>query len=187
MSGEQPVRFLFISGKPLNKPVAWYDPIVMNTQPEPGIAHDSWQKPKLPESVQDIFGNRSCVLVRDDSRIEPDHPGYRIAHDFDNILRRGDVILSQVGSAKSSFWIGHIAAIGMAVEAELPEQFLARLYLFLFCRCWLRYGCRSGFCLPRFFFRTATLETDGNKSNGTCTDCCFFEHVTSFMSRQKFS
>jgi redox-sensitive bicupin YhaK (pirin superfamily) len=31
---EEPVRFLLISGKPLNEPVAWYGPIVMNTKEE---------------------------------------------------------------------------------------------------------------------------------------------------------
>jgi len=31
---EKPVRFLLISGKPLGEPVAWYGPIVMNTQEE---------------------------------------------------------------------------------------------------------------------------------------------------------
>ena len=31
-AGEQGIRFLFISGKPLQEPVAWYGPIVMNTQ-----------------------------------------------------------------------------------------------------------------------------------------------------------
>jgi quercetin 2,3-dioxygenase len=33
-AGEEGVRFLLISGKPLQEPVAWYGPIVMNTQEE---------------------------------------------------------------------------------------------------------------------------------------------------------
>jgi redox-sensitive bicupin YhaK (pirin superfamily) len=31
-AGEQGIRFLLVSGKPLQEPVAWYGPIVMNTQ-----------------------------------------------------------------------------------------------------------------------------------------------------------
>jgi len=42
-TGEQPVRFLFISGKPLNEPVAWYGPIVMNTQDELRVAFEEYQ------------------------------------------------------------------------------------------------------------------------------------------------
>ncbi|MEO8373451.1 MAG: pirin-like C-terminal cupin domain-containing protein, partial [Candidatus Solibacter sp.] len=30
--GEDGIRFLLVSGKPLEEPVAWYGPIVMNTQ-----------------------------------------------------------------------------------------------------------------------------------------------------------
>ncbi len=33
-AGEEGIRFLLISGKPLKEPVAWYGPIVMNTQAE---------------------------------------------------------------------------------------------------------------------------------------------------------
>ena len=41
---DEPVRFLLISGKPLREPVAWYGPIVMNTQEELRIAFDEYQK-----------------------------------------------------------------------------------------------------------------------------------------------
>jgi len=41
---EQPVRFLLVSGKPLNEPVAWYGPIVMNTQEELRIAFEEYNK-----------------------------------------------------------------------------------------------------------------------------------------------
>ena len=33
-SGEKGVRFLLISGRPIEEPVAWHGPIVMNTQEE---------------------------------------------------------------------------------------------------------------------------------------------------------
>ncbi len=33
-AGADGVRFLLVSGKPLKEPVAWYGPIVMNTQAE---------------------------------------------------------------------------------------------------------------------------------------------------------
>ena len=31
-AGEEGIRFLLVSGRPLKEPVAWYGPIVMNTQ-----------------------------------------------------------------------------------------------------------------------------------------------------------
>lgn len=40
---EQTMRFLFISGKPINEPVAWYGPIVMNTREELRIAFEEYQ------------------------------------------------------------------------------------------------------------------------------------------------
>jgi len=33
-AGERGIRFLLVSGKPLQEPVAWYGPIVMNTREE---------------------------------------------------------------------------------------------------------------------------------------------------------
>lgn len=38
----EPVRFLLISGKPIGEPVAWYGPIVMNTQEELRVAFDEY-------------------------------------------------------------------------------------------------------------------------------------------------
>jgi len=37
-AGEQGVRFLLVSGKPIEEPVAWYGPIVMNTEDELRLA-----------------------------------------------------------------------------------------------------------------------------------------------------
>lgn len=36
------VRFLLISGKPIGEPVAWYGPIVMNTEDELRIAFEEY-------------------------------------------------------------------------------------------------------------------------------------------------
>jgi quercetin 2,3-dioxygenase len=43
-AGESGVRFLLVSGKPLEEPVAWYGPIVMNTQAELKEAFDELQR-----------------------------------------------------------------------------------------------------------------------------------------------
>jgi redox-sensitive bicupin YhaK (pirin superfamily) len=43
-AGEQGIRFLLVSGKPIEEPVAWYGPIVMNTRAE------------LQEALNDLRG-----------------------------------------------------------------------------------------------------------------------------------
>jgi redox-sensitive bicupin YhaK (pirin superfamily) len=40
---KEPVRFILVSGKPIGEPVAWYGPIVMNTQGELEIAFEEYQ------------------------------------------------------------------------------------------------------------------------------------------------
>ena len=41
---EKPVRFLLISGQPLDEPVAWYGPIVMNTRDELRKAFEEYEQ-----------------------------------------------------------------------------------------------------------------------------------------------
>jgi hypothetical protein len=41
---EMPVRFLLVSGQPIGERVAWYGPIVMNTQEELRIAFEEYEK-----------------------------------------------------------------------------------------------------------------------------------------------
>jgi redox-sensitive bicupin YhaK (pirin superfamily) len=43
-TADDAVRFLLVSGKPIREPVAWYGPIVMNTQEELRIAFEEYEK-----------------------------------------------------------------------------------------------------------------------------------------------
>jgi hypothetical protein len=43
-AGEQAMRFLLVSGQPLQEPVAWQGPIVMNTQDELQRAYDELRR-----------------------------------------------------------------------------------------------------------------------------------------------
>jgi redox-sensitive bicupin YhaK (pirin superfamily) len=42
-AGTKGLRFLLISGKPISEPVAWYGPIVMNTEKELALAFDEYR------------------------------------------------------------------------------------------------------------------------------------------------
>ena len=46
-AGPDGIRFLLVSGKPLEEPVAWYGPIVMNTQAELRQAMNELQSGKF--------------------------------------------------------------------------------------------------------------------------------------------
>src|SRR5262245_22709789 len=46
-AGEDGIRFLLVSGKPLREPVAWYGPIVMNTQAELRQAFEELEQGKF--------------------------------------------------------------------------------------------------------------------------------------------
>jgi quercetin 2,3-dioxygenase len=41
-AGDKGVRFLLVSGKPIGEPIAWYGPIVMNTQEELRVAFEEY-------------------------------------------------------------------------------------------------------------------------------------------------
>jgi hypothetical protein len=43
-AGDDGIRFLLVSGRPLEEPVAWYGPIVMNTQEQPRDAFTELQE-----------------------------------------------------------------------------------------------------------------------------------------------
>jgi len=42
-AGDQGIRFLLVSGKPIEEPVAWYGPIVMNTPEQLRQAYEELQ------------------------------------------------------------------------------------------------------------------------------------------------
>src|SRR5205085_1631824 len=46
-AGEQGIRFLLVSGKPLEEPVAWYGPIVMNTKEQLRQAFEELEQGKF--------------------------------------------------------------------------------------------------------------------------------------------
>ena len=51
-AGEDGIRFLLISGKPLEEPVAWYGPIVMNTQEQLRHAFTELQEETFLKAAQ---------------------------------------------------------------------------------------------------------------------------------------
>jgi redox-sensitive bicupin YhaK (pirin superfamily) len=52
-AGEEGIRFLLVSGKPLEEPVAWYGPIVMNTQDQLRKAFDELEQGTFLKAAAD--------------------------------------------------------------------------------------------------------------------------------------
>jgi redox-sensitive bicupin YhaK (pirin superfamily) len=52
LAGEDGIRFLLVSGKPINEPVAWYGPIVMNTQKQLQQAFEELQEGTFLQAQQ---------------------------------------------------------------------------------------------------------------------------------------
>ena len=48
----KPVRFLLVSGQPIGEPIAWYGPIVMNTQEELRIAFEEYENGTFIKEAQ---------------------------------------------------------------------------------------------------------------------------------------
>jgi redox-sensitive bicupin YhaK (pirin superfamily) len=52
-TADEAVRFLLVSGKPIHEPVAWYGPIVMNTQDELRVAFEEYRNGTFLKHHQD--------------------------------------------------------------------------------------------------------------------------------------
>jgi quercetin 2,3-dioxygenase len=55
-AGDEGIRFLLVSGKPLEEPVAWYGPIVMNTQEQLRQAFNELEKGTFLKQQQKAQG-----------------------------------------------------------------------------------------------------------------------------------
>ena len=57
---DEAVRFLLISGKPIHEPVAWYGPIVMNTQDELRVAFEEYRNGTFIKHKSPVNESETC-------------------------------------------------------------------------------------------------------------------------------
>ncbi len=62
-AGEEGIRFLLVSGKPLEEPVAWYGPIVMNTQEQLRQAFEELEQGHVSERREVDSGHARLARV----------------------------------------------------------------------------------------------------------------------------
>ena len=71
------VRFLLVSGKPIGEPVAWYGPIVMNTEEELRVAFEEYQNGTFIKAKE----------IRADSPVRPDQKESGFQEQFGGSIR----------------------------------------------------------------------------------------------------
>ncbi len=54
-TGNEPVRFLLVAGRPIGEPVAWYGPIVMNTEEELRLAFEEYRNGTFVKHPQPLI------------------------------------------------------------------------------------------------------------------------------------
>ena len=72
-AGDEGIRFLLVSGRPLEEPVAWYGPIVMNTKEELRQAYAELKKDRLSNIVE--CARVSCRRACSDRSPAPERAG----------------------------------------------------------------------------------------------------------------
>ncbi len=72
-AGDDGIRFLLVSGKPLQEPVAWYGPIVMNTQEQLRQAFEELEQGTFLKKAGQAAGSDEAQPRRDERLLAAPH------------------------------------------------------------------------------------------------------------------